>query len=101
MRLKVALFALLLTGCAAPAARVDTISFDRGQFGYTLGGAAQTIRTACKLEKLSKEDCAVFAEIERNVVKQLTTPPAAPAASSSVDMEAIMKMLMALGKMAM
>jgi hypothetical protein len=96
--------ALLMTGCAtgAPAARVDNISFDRGQFGYTVGGLSQMLRTACAAKKLSEVDCARLDEVDKALVKQITAPPVvAPAAGSSVDMDALMRMLMTLGKMAL
>jgi hypothetical protein len=98
---KLALLALLLTGCAAPAARVDTISFDRGQFAYTAGGLSQMLRTACVAKKLNDVDCARLDEVDKALAKSIMTPPAAPAAGSTVDMDALLRMLMTLGKMAL
>ncbi len=104
IRILTLLTILILTGCATgtPAARVDSISFDRGQFGYTVGGLAQMLRSACTAKKLSEVDCARLDEVDKAIAKQLLAPPVAPAAAgSSVDMDALMRMLMALGKMAM
>lgn len=94
-RLSLLLVSLLLTGCAAKA---DVISFDRGAFGYAYGRTSQMLTTACTNGRLDAVECARLSEIDATIVKQITAPPAA---SSSVDMEQLMKLLITVGKLAM
>lgn len=94
---------LLLTGCATAApVRTDTIVFDRGAFALVYADVSAFVRAACTAKKptMDAAECARLDEVDKQVRKQIVTPPSPVAPSQGVDMEQVMKIIGALAKFA-
>src|SRR5678815_3984409 len=83
----------VLVGCAAPARKLDVVSFDRAQFAFMLGDVKLLIDQKCRRASADKVECARLFEQFESIKRQVSTPPVPDAPNQQFDLEQMIKLL--------
>ena len=89
---------VLLAGCATGGPGPDVITLPRAQVAYSLGGLSVRLGDACASGRLDAKTCGEITAVAEYLRKAVLAPPiqAAPA----MDVDAFMRLIMTLGKLA-